>query len=148
MILLCAVATCTVFINTSQTVKPKKYQIDECVRVLTEAEKQGFDPELAVAVAWKESRFNAKARSSKGAIGVMQIIPKYWCPNKRRCDSVVYGIKALLRLKKLYGQRDFLCRYASGQSCKLTPANRYKQSVKRLARRVGRAYKKACPTGC
>ncbi len=148
MILLCVAAACTAFINTSQTVKPKRHQVSECIKVMREAEEQGFDRELAAAVAWKESRFNARARSNKGAVGVMQIIPKYWCPNKRRCDSIVYGIKALRKLKKIYGQRDFLCRYASGQSCKLLSAKRYKQSVKRLSRKMERAINLNCVSGC
>ena len=148
MILLCVAAACTAFINTSQTVKPKRSQVSECVKVMNEAEEQGFDRELAAAVAWKESRFNARARSNKGAVGVMQIIPKYWCPNKRGCDSIVHGIRALRKLKKLYGQREFLCRYASGQSCKLKPAKRYKQAVKRLTRRMERAVSRSCIDGC
>ncbi len=35
-----------------------------------------LDPKLIEAVAWRESRFHAGARSTKGAIGVMQLMPE------------------------------------------------------------------------
>lgn len=35
----------------------------------------GLAPELVKAVAWQESRFNARARSASGALGVMQLMP-------------------------------------------------------------------------
>lgn len=34
-----------------------------------------LDPKLVEAVAWRESRFRPEARSAKGAIGVMQLMP-------------------------------------------------------------------------
>lgn len=148
MNLLCVAAACSSFIFSSQKIEPKKSQLDECVKVMVEAEKQGLSPELAAAVAWKESRFNPNAKSSKGAVGTMQIIPRYWCPNKKECDSVKYGIIALKKLNRLYGAQEYLCRYASGKSCKLASANQYRQSVERLARRVSEAIKVSCVTGC
>jgi soluble lytic murein transglycosylase-like protein len=39
------------------------------------AAKFNVDPALVRAVAWQESRFNAEARSPKGAIGIMQLMP-------------------------------------------------------------------------
>jgi soluble lytic murein transglycosylase-like protein len=39
------------------------------------ASKYGVDPALVLAVAWQESRFRDAARSHKGAIGVMQLMP-------------------------------------------------------------------------
>lgn len=144
----CIVIACTTFISDSQTIKPRKSQIEQCVKVMNEADEQGVDLEIAAAVAWKESRFKENQISEKGAVGVMQIIPRYWCPNKRRCDSIKYGILALVKLKRLYGIRDYLCRYASGKSCKLIAANRYKQSVKRIARRFQRSIKGSCVDGC
>lgn len=41
----------------------------------TAAATYALDPKLVEAVAWRESRFRADARSSKGAVGVMQLMP-------------------------------------------------------------------------
>lgn len=43
--------------------------------VVAEAQRQGIDPALALAVARTESSFNQSARSHAGAIGVMQLMP-------------------------------------------------------------------------
>jgi hypothetical protein len=40
------------------------------------ANKFGVDPALVLAVAWQESRFRNVARSHKGAIGIMQLMPE------------------------------------------------------------------------
>lgn len=39
------------------------------------AARYGINSELVDAVAWQESRYNPRARSSAGAIGVMQLMP-------------------------------------------------------------------------
>jgi hypothetical protein len=44
-------------------------------KLIAEAEKQGVDPNLALAVAWSESQFKQSAKSEAGAIGVMQVMP-------------------------------------------------------------------------
>lgn len=49
----------------------------EAVRrqISTTAAAYALDPRLVEAVAWRESRFQPEARSVKGAIGVMQLMP-------------------------------------------------------------------------
>ena len=44
--------------------------------VVQEAQRQGVDPNLALAVAQTESGFNQSAVSPAGAIGVMQLMPQ------------------------------------------------------------------------
>jgi soluble lytic murein transglycosylase-like protein len=39
------------------------------------AEQNGLSPKVVEAVAWRESRFNPRALSPKGAVGVMQLMP-------------------------------------------------------------------------
>jgi soluble lytic murein transglycosylase-like protein len=44
-------------------------------QISTAATVYALDPKLVEAVAWRESRFRPEARSNKGAIGVMQLMP-------------------------------------------------------------------------
>lgn len=40
------------------------------------AAREGLDPQLLRSMAWVESGFNAKARSSRGATGMLQVMPE------------------------------------------------------------------------
>jgi hypothetical protein len=57
-------------------------RVPVCVEVGLEAQRQGLDPIYAIAIGSYESRFKDSAKSSKGAVGVMQMTPvalKTWC---------------------------------------------------------------------
>lgn len=41
----------------------------------SKAEEMGIDPNLALAFAWVENRYQTKGKSPKGAVGVMQVMP-------------------------------------------------------------------------
>lgn len=57
---------------TEQAATPEQVQ----PLIVQMAQRLGVDPDLALAVASRESRFNPAARSPKGAIGVMQLMPE------------------------------------------------------------------------
>ena len=50
-------------------------QIANIKKIGAKAEEYGIDPDLALAVAWRENRFTMGADSPKGAIGIMQVMP-------------------------------------------------------------------------
>jgi hypothetical protein len=50
-------------------------QLNIAEKVVMEAEKQGVDPSLALSFANIESNYSQSAKSSAGAIGVMQLMP-------------------------------------------------------------------------
>lgn len=57
-------------------------RVGRCVSIAHRAETEGLDPLIAIAVGAYESKFDPTARSSKGAVGVMQMTPialKTWC---------------------------------------------------------------------
>ena len=55
---------------------PKNGKINKIKnKIITEAERQGVDPALALAVASYESGFRQEAKSYSGAVGIFQIMP-------------------------------------------------------------------------
>jgi soluble lytic murein transglycosylase-like protein len=95
-------------------------QIQTCYDVANIAQQEGLDPILAVAVAFTESRLIPTAESSEGAVGAMQVIPKYCCPNRKKqgCDLIKAGVNTLQRLKTRHKQWDkTLCHYNNGNKC-------------------------------
>lgn len=68
-------------------------------------EKYNMPKNLLKQVAYHESNFNPNATSNKGAVGIMQIVPK-WHPavNARDpYDAIPYAGKWLTELKKRFG---------------------------------------------
>lgn len=55
--------------------KLSQEQLDIAEKVVLEAQKQGVDENLALSMANIESGFKSSAKSPKGAIGVMQLMP-------------------------------------------------------------------------
>ncbi|GAC1445931.1 MAG: hypothetical protein NVSMB52_08920 [Chloroflexota bacterium] len=84
------------------------------------------EPALAVAVAWQESRLDQSARSSTGAVGIMQVEPSTSAlasrdlnipiDATRPADNVVAGIFSLHSLLSSYGgdQASTLAAYYEG----------------------------------
>ena len=92
-----------------------------CVGVGTAAIQGGVNIELAVALAYTESRFNPAARSPRDAVGPLQIRPVFHCPGKteKGCDLIKAGIEAIIRYQDKYGPRlkEVLCHWNSGNRC-------------------------------
>ena len=77
---------------------PDRERYDSVLPVFREkAEEYGIDPFLLLAVGYQESKLDQNARSRAGAVGVMQIIPRYAAgpPVKiRGVDQVDLNIEA------------------------------------------------------
>jgi hypothetical protein len=113
-------------------------RVGTCVSIAHRAEEEGLDPLIAIAVGAYESKFDKRAKSSKGAVGIMQMTPialKTWCsaysiktgrpsvlPSQlatrreiRRCDHIGASIRYL---KHVDAQDPDLCsalaRYNAG----------------------------------
>ena len=120
-----------------------------CLAVVAVAQIADVDPYLAVSVAWFESKFNPDAVSSAGAVGPLQVLPKYWCPERRLrgCNLLEAGARALQRYTRKYALREALCRYnAGGRGCKVQRAAKYADRVLRMQKRL-RNFERAgiCP---
>lgn len=81
--------------------------------LINEANRQGVDPALALAMAEVESNFNAKALSKAGAKGVMQIMPEtaktvFGVSSSQLYDAKInisLGISFIKQLLARYNQR-------------------------------------------
>lgn len=118
-------------------------KMETCWAIVEEAYEQDIDPALAITIAFNESRLRTNAKSSKGAQGPLQAIPRLWCPDKngkwtangehieKGCDLVEAGVRAL----KYYTQtkpslHEALRAYGGGK------ATAYANRVCALLRRV------------
>jgi soluble lytic murein transglycosylase len=51
------------------------YPLEYDTAINRDARRNGLDPALVAAVIWRESDYDATARSSRGAVGLMQVLP-------------------------------------------------------------------------
>jgi hypothetical protein len=95
-----------------------------CLAITRGATSQGTSPELAAALAFHESRFNAEARSPAGALGPLQVMPRVWCPGGRvdGCDLAKAGLVALKAYQKRWKDPVVaICHYNDGNDCRPGP---------------------------
>ena len=117
---------------TWNVARPYDMAYRTCLEVAQGAALEGIPADLAIALAFTESRFNPKARSSRGALGPLQILPRrgamgplqvlprYHCPSRKAagCDLVAAGLSALSRYRTKYGDwSSVLCHWNSGNEC-------------------------------
>ncbi len=80
----------------------KKWVPDEYVRkryltiIQYEAARAGLDPQLILALITVESKFNKSALSSKGAIGMMQVMP-FWKTQIGTSNQSLFDIETNIR---------------------------------------------------
>ncbi len=105
--------------------------------VRDEAARQGVDPDLAAAVAAKESGFKPHAESSKGAIGLMQVMPATakdmgYSPEDLRANPALQAQAGVQYLKQMLDSTgnvpDALTAYHSG----LGNLEKYKSGQKQM----------------
>ena len=90
---------CTTILDL-YTFKDKGEAYDVCQMVVVEAEFQEVDPALALALAFHESGLRRYVVSKAGAVGPMQVLPRYWpknCPITTR-GQVQAGVTILRQL--------------------------------------------------
>lgn len=111
-------------------------QANICTQIGLAAREEGIHPPLAIAMAWIESRFSANAESSAGAIGPLQIVPRYFCPGGDRegCNLIKAGFRAIRSWQYRYPQT-WLCHYNAGNTCG-DRSRRYARAVRRIARKL------------
>lgn len=99
--------------------------------IIESARRHSIEPEIVAALIYSESRWTPDAVSSKGACGLMQIVPR-WARSPRgkrlTCDdlkdpavSIETGTAQLARWRDDFNGGDLrlaLCSYATGADCK------------------------------
>jgi hypothetical protein len=124
--MICILATCLALLAqepmpTNRLMK----KFNSCARLLQQAETQGLRPIVVGSLAYHESRFSHRVVSKAGAKGILQVIPRYWCPARGKCNYVQAGFKAWKTyLKRGTDLRDSLCLYSTGRHCKKTKGGR------------------------
>jgi hypothetical protein len=111
--------------ESSTTRRPNDLSLRPFAAFVTEASKRFGVPEHWIrAVMHVESRAKERARSSKGAMGLMQIMPKTWTELRARYgfgadpydprDNILAGAAYLRELHDRYGAPGFLAAYNAG----------------------------------
>ena len=77
LLLVLAVGGFAVYVLQAQPVwyERLRYPLRYEAIVTAHAENYSLDPDLLAAVIYQESKFDASARSSSGAVGLMQLLP-------------------------------------------------------------------------
>jgi hypothetical protein len=111
---------CAVLLN-AESMPQEKFdtRVGNCVELGELSIDYGHDPLMVISIAHTESRFNKEAVSHAGAVGIMQVMPRFFCPKTGLCDHTQAGLYAWRYWKSRYESRkDALCGYYSGRRCK------------------------------
>jgi len=116
-----------------------------CLEIAQAAADNDVDPVLAISVAWVESGYRTDLVSSAGAVGPMQILPKWHCPDGKveGCPLIRNGVLVLKKLVNKYGSaREALCHYNGGIKCG-KHSRRYAKRVYQLSMSINRTMQSA-----
>ena len=126
---------------------------DEVKRV---AREHGVNPHMALAIAWQESGWQQDVRSSAGAVGAMQVMPKTgrWISVlvgrrlhlRRLHDNVVAGVVLYELLRRDHSVRGALAGYYQGLGSvhahgMYKSTKRYVRNVKHLKRALDHGWR-------
>ncbi|MCX7944275.1 MAG: lytic transglycosylase domain-containing protein [Deltaproteobacteria bacterium] len=89
--------------------------------IISTSLKYNFDPILITTIIYKESEYNPFSVSPKGAVGLMQLIPRYFQDEKINIfdidTNIDRGTAELSRLRDKYGNYiDMLMAYLGGET--------------------------------
>ena len=116
-------AICAALLSSHSVPRTYETRMDTCQRVVKASTTAGLDPVTMAAIGWVESGMIPTVVSRAGAVGPLQVLPKYHCPKGRvrGCNKILAGIKAFKTWRKHFPKlRETLCHYNSGWKC-----NRY-----------------------
>ena len=122
-----------------------------CSHVAGESYLMGANPITMMAIANTESFFSYATNKKSGAVGPLQVLPKYWCKRgkKKGCNLIRAGVTAYKTYRKRGTRREALCRYVSGQPCKrYASARRYASRVEASIRELEKIEIQECIGGC
>jgi soluble lytic murein transglycosylase len=66
------------------------YPLDHAAAIRSSSRRNRLDPALVAAVIYAESRFDEQARSSQGAVGLMQVLPETAAQIARETGGVAF----------------------------------------------------------
>jgi len=121
----------------SRPVKDRAESLQLCRQIATQAETRGLNPALPVALAYHESSMTRHAVSRVGALGPLQVMPRYIkCDASQRCL-----IKTGLDIFEYWGRRyrdptEIVAHYNGGNR----PGKRsyrWARAVVALSKRIG-----------
>jgi len=111
---------CMAALSMLRPVAVTEVRVDTCHAIVAEARAQGLPPHIALAVAYVESRYSPDAVSPAGAVGPLQILPKWHCPGRTAdgCDLIAEGVRLLHRNRYRWGDWPRVwCHYQAGNRC-------------------------------
>ena len=146
------------YYNLTKT-SPTEENIHVCSLLIEDAKSLNVPVEIALSVAWEESRFTHQLKlTSSRCVGPMQIKVEYWCPNRKgkitvtkadglisKCDPYFHGVRALkYYLRRFKPQKKAICFYNDSRKpeCKKDYMSPYVKSVYSKIRKVKKLMRK------